>query len=170
MIRYALACPKDHRFDSWFQNADALDRLAAGGHLACPVCGSADVRKVPMAPAVRSSDRAAAPPAAGTARPGTAPGTGTAPGAGPPVPAGPRPSLGTPASALEEAFAALRREIEAKSDYVGMNFPAEARAMHLGEVPERPIHGEAAPDEARKLIEDGIPVAPLPFLPRRRAN
>ena len=42
--------------------------------------------------------------------------------------------------------------------------------MHDGLVPERAIHGEARPDEARRLIEDGIPVAPLPFLPKRQAN
>jgi len=64
----------------------------------------------------------------------------------------------------------LRRKIEAESDYVGMSFAAEARAMHDGEIDSRPIYGEAKPEEARALIEDGIPVAPLPFLPRRKAN
>lgn len=70
----------------------------------------------------------------------------------------------------EAAIAELRRKVEENSDYVGLSFAAEARAMHEGRAPERPIHGEARLDEARKLIEDGVPVAPLPFLPSRKAN
>ena len=81
-----------------------------------------------------------------------------------------KPSLSAPASELETALAALKRQIEENSDYVGMNFAAEARAMHAGEAPERPIHGEAKPEEARKMMEEGLPVAPLPFLPARKVN
>jgi hypothetical protein len=81
-----------------------------------------------------------------------------------------RPDLSAPASELEEKIAALKRQIEANSEYVGMNFAAEARAIHAGEAPERPIHGEAKPDEARAMIEEGLPVAPLPFLPARKVN
>ncbi|RWR30127.1 DUF1178 family protein [Sinirhodobacter populi] len=73
-------------------------------------------------------------------------------------------------TAREEALAALRRAVEENSDYVGMNFAAEARAMHDGDAPERAIWGEARPDEARALIEDGIPVAPLPFTGPRKVN
>lgn len=68
------------------------------------------------------------------------------------------------------ALAELKRKVEANSDYVGVNFVAEARAMHAGERPERSIYGEARPDEAIALIEEGIPVAPLPFLPTRKTN
>lgn len=64
----------------------------------------------------------------------------------------------------------LRAEIEANSDYVGMSFASQARAMHEGEIPERAIYGETRPEEARQLIEDGVPVAPLPFIPRRKTN
>lgn len=64
----------------------------------------------------------------------------------------------------------LREEVERNSDYVGMRFASEARAMHDGDIPGRAIHGEARADEARALIEDGVPVLPLPFLPRRRRN
>ena len=45
-----------------------------------------------------------------------------------------------------------------------------ARAMHEGEVPERSIYGEARPEEAIKLLQDGVPVAPLPFMPARKLN
>ena len=75
-----------------------------------------------------------------------------------------------PASAIEEKIAALRRQIEENSEYVGLNFAAEARRIHSGDAPERSIHGEAKPDEARQMIEDGLPVAPLPFLPARKVN
>ncbi len=67
-------------------------------------------------------------------------------------------------------MAALRAKIEASSEYVGLNFAAEARAIHDGDAPERAIYGEAKPDEAKRLIEDGIPVAPLPFIPVRKTN
>jgi hypothetical protein len=142
MIRFSLRCADGHDFDSWFQSAVAYDRLAAAGRLSCAVCGGGGVAKAPMAPAV-VTDRAA--------------------------PAAPRP-LAAPASPAEAALAALRRHIEETSDYVGLNFAAEARRMHAGELPERSIHGEARPDEARSLIEEGVPVAPLPFVPARKVN
>jgi hypothetical protein len=147
MIRYSLKCEAGHGFDSWFQNAEAFSALRAAGQLSCPVCGTVRVEKALMAPAVRPARSAAAGPEAEAA-----------------------PSLRDPQSELEAAIAALRRQIEANSDYVGMNFVTEARRMHLGEVPERAIHGEARPEEARKLIEEGVPVAPLPFLPSRKVN
>jgi hypothetical protein len=75
-----------------------------------------------------------------------------------------------PLDPREARLAALRRHIEESSDYVGLSFAAEARAIHEGEKPERPIWGEAKPEEARALLEDGIPVAPLPFIPKRSAN
>jgi len=70
----------------------------------------------------------------------------------------------------EAALQALRRQVEANSDYVGLKFADEARAMHEGRAPTRAIHGEAKLEEARKLIEEGVPVAPLPFIPRQKTN
>lgn len=146
MIRYALKCRDGHAFDSWFQSVGAFDTLRSQGHVACPVCGTGEVEKSLMAPAVAQTRTAeAAEPAA-------------------------RGDLSTPANPLEQAMAALRRQVEENSEYVGMNFAAEARRIHGGEAPERAIYGEARPDEARKLLEDGVPVAPLPFLPARKAN
>lgn len=142
MIRYSLRCAEGHGFDSWFQNATAFEALAAAGRVSCPDCGSGKVEKAPMAPAVMG---------------GTDRGAGDAP-------------LRQPQTQKEAALAALRRHVEENSDYVGMNFAREARAMHDGLIPDRAIHGEAKPDEARALIEDGVPVAPLPFLPARKVN
>jgi len=140
MIQYALACQFDHRFDSWFQSAAAFDGLLAAGLLSCPVCGSTKVDKSLMAPAVRPARSAGVSP------------------------------LRQPATDQETALAALRAKVEANSEYVGMNFVAEARAMHDGDAPERSIYGEARADEAMKLVQDGVPVAPLPFMPTRKAN
>lgn len=136
MIRYTLACDKDHRFDSWFQSSDAFDALQTAGHLTCAVCGSSAVDRTLMAPTVRSDKRA----------------------------------LSAPTSEAEKTLAALRKQVEDNSDYVGLSFAAEARKMHDGDAPERAIYGEARLEDARKLIEDGIPVAPLPFMPKRKAN
>ena len=87
----------------------------------------------------------------------------------------PRVALGqgdltAPQSDAEKAMADLRRKVEENSEYVGVNFVAEARKMHEGIVPERSIYGEAKPAEAIKLLEDGVPVAPLPFMPGRKSN
>lgn len=155
MIRYALKCAEAHEFESWFQSAAAYEALRGAGHVNCPVCGNSSVDKLLMAPAVRPARKAATPPQI----PAAPPSENTA-----------KPSLADPQNAFEEAMAKLRAEVEAKSDYVGERFVAEARKMHAGEAPERAIYGEARPEEARKLMEEGIPVAPLPFLPRRKAN
>lgn len=138
MIRYALRCDKGHDFDGWFRSAEGFDALRAAGQVGCSVCGSTEVGKALMAPALPAR-------AASEGRP-----------------------LDPPASKLEQALRELRRHVEENSDYVGESFATTARAMHEGKIPERSIHGEARPEEARKLIEDGIPVAPLPFRASRK--
>lgn len=89
----------------------------------------------------------------------------------PPVAKGtPAPGRLAPETDVERQIAALRRKVEAESDYVGETFVSEARAMHEGTAPKRSIYGEADPREAIALLEEGIPVAPLPFTPTRKAN
>ena len=139
MIRFSLTCDKEHGFDSWFPSGAAYETLKAGGHVACPICGSTVVDKALMAPAVALARRDEAP----------------------------LRSADTP---VEQAIAALKKQIEENSEYVGMNFAAEARRIHQGDAPERAIHGETRLEEAKKLIEEGVPVAPLPFLPARKTN
>jgi hypothetical protein len=147
MIRFALTCSRDHQFDSWFQSGSAFDALVAKGKVECPICGTAVVTKSLMAPSVQHRETTKVPVAPGPARP-----------------------LEAPATELEQALATLRRQVEENSEYVGMNFALEARAIHDGDAPARSIYGEARADEARKLIEDGVPVAPLPFVPARKVN
>jgi hypothetical protein len=151
MILFRLSCSDGHGFDSWFKSGEAFDTLAAQALVACPVCGSTKVGKSLMAPAVRPARNAAS---AATAEQ-------SAPAAG---------ALSTPMNEHEAALAALRRQVEENSEYVGMRFAEEARAIHAGNAPERAIFGETRMDEARKLLEDGVPVAPLPFMPQRKTN
>lgn len=140
MIRYALRCDNGHDFDGWFRSAAGFDALNGEGQVSCAICGSASVQKAPMAPAVPTRDEPAARP------------------------------LDAAASPLEAKLAALRRHVEQNSDYVGDSFATTARQMHEGEIPHRSIHGEARLEEARKLIEDGVPVAPLPFRVGRKLS
>ena len=143
MIQYSLKCENDHSFDSWFASADAYDKLADNGMVSCAVCSSTKVGKAIMAPRVRTTKGKEAPAA---------------------------PTLPTEKSTAEQAMAEMRAQVEQNSEYVGTNFATEARSMHLGDAPERAIYGEAKPEEAKSLIEDGIPVTPLPFMPTRKSN
>ncbi|WP_415403785.1 DUF1178 family protein [Tateyamaria sp. SN3-11] len=143
MIKYTLKCDNGHDFESWFASAAAYDGLAAAGHLACTACASPNVEKAIMAPRVATAREAEAQV----------------------------PEAGTPsATEMEAALSKMRAEVEKNATYVGGNFAKEARDMHLGDVPDRPIWGEANAKEAKALIEDGVPVAPLPFIPTRKAN
>lgn len=164
MIQFSLKCENDHRFDSWFQSGDAFDKLKTAGMVSCAICGSTHVEKAIMAPRVRPARSAAAP--IPTAPPSPAP---TSPQSSVPAQTQ-RQSLSAPQNAAEHTLAELRRKIEQNSEYVGEKFVSEARAMHDGDSPERAIYGEAKLDDAKQLIEDGIPVMPLPFLPGRKTN
>ncbi|HEY4031781.1 MAG TPA: DUF1178 family protein [Caulobacteraceae bacterium] len=134
MIRYALLCEHGHDFEGWFGASADYDEQHARGLLDCPVCGSKAVRKAIMAPAVSGTKAQV-------------------------------PADGPPAEAREmmmQAAQAVRRHVEENFDYVGDSFASEARAIHDGKSEERGIYGEASGAEVKKLIDDGVPVAPLP--------
>ena len=150
MIRYSLKCENDHRFESWFQSGPAFDKLHSAKMVACPTCASTSVEKAIMAPRVRTARKAAQTPQPDNQQPDA--------------------PLTTPQNDVERAITELKSQVEANSEYVGMEFATQARAIHDGDAPERPIYGEAAPEEAQKLLEDGVPVAPLPFTPSRKTN
>ena len=141
MIRYALACEHDHDFEGWFGSSADYDDQQARGLLECPVCASRAVRKQIMAPAV-----------AGTKKRGEA------------VPGGPARAM------RMEAMGRVRAHVEENFDYMGDRFADEARAIHEGRSEERGIYGEATPREVRALVEDGVPVAPLPGAPVKKAD
>lgn len=176
MIQYSLKCAEGHSFDSWFQSAAAYDKLADAGLVSCAICGGTKVEKAIMAPRVRPGRKAVSVIGEPETRPARSQ-SATADSANAQAPqqapsaAAPGPGmLSRPTGELEQALTELRRKVEANSDYVGNSFVEEARAMHLGDVPERAIHGEAKPEEARELIEEGVPVMPLPFRVRRKSN
>jgi hypothetical protein len=139
MIKYALACAGGHGFESWFPDSAAYEKQRKRGFVVCPECGSTRVDKAIMAPAVVGGDR-------------------PAPEAGPEILVDDRRRK------TREFLTHMRREIEANTDDVGAKFPQVARAIHLGEEPERAIRGRASLQEAKSLIEDGVSVLPMPML------
>jgi len=148
MIRYTLVCDAGHRFDAWFRDSAAYDDQRARGLVACADCGDVEVEKALMAPAVAASRRA--PP--------------------PPPPPDVRPPAATPpgdAATAAEALRRLRAHVEQTADYVGPRFAQEARRRHVEAPGARPVWGEASAEQARELLEDGVPIAPLPPPPRR---
>jgi len=154
MIRYALNCEHGHTFESWFQNSAAYDKQAKRALIACPICGSAKVEKAIMAPRLGRTEGTEMPPA--------------------PLPAPPMPSppanapvavMSPPERELRKKLKELREHITKNADYVGPRFPEQARKIHYGEIEHRSIYGEASPDEAEELHEEGIAFHPLPILP-----
>ncbi|HEY2212683.1 MAG TPA: DUF1178 family protein [Bradyrhizobium sp.] len=155
MIRYSLRCEHGHAFESWFQSSSAYDSQVKRKLVTCPACGSAKVEKSIMAPQIVSKkrrDSAAPAPAASTEV--------TAPASTPLMMAQERE--------LRAKLRELRDHIVKNADNVGERFSNEARKMHYGDIEHRPIYGEASPDEARSLIEEGVEVSPLPVLPEDR--
>ena len=155
MIRYSLRCDRGHAFESWFQSSSAYDSQVKRKLVTCPACGSAKVEKAIMAPQIvskKSRDSAAPAPAAAT--------DSAAPASTPLMMAQERE--------LRAKLKELRDHIVKNADNVGERFPNEARKMHYGDIEHRPIYGEASPDEARALIEEGVEVSPLPVLPDDR--
>jgi hypothetical protein len=154
MIRYNLHCERDHAFESWFQSSSAYETQEKRKLVTCPVCGSAKVERAIMAPQIVSKK-----------------------GRDPAVPAPATTEVAAPASTplmmaqereLRAKIKELRDHIVKNADNVGERFPNEARKMHYGDIEHRPIYGEASPDEARSLIEEGVEVSPLPVLPDDR--
>ena len=142
MIVFDLACGEGHIFEAWFGSSADYEDQRGRGLVSCPICGASQVGKALMAPNVGAKGNRA--PAAVPMRSG-----------------------GTPAPAEMKAMLAALAKAQAKllegSEHVGKRFADEARAIHDGDAPERPIHGQATQAEAKALIEDGVPVAPLPL-------
>jgi hypothetical protein len=165
MIVFDLRCPKSHVFEGWFRDSAAFEEQTAAGDLACPVCGSDDIVKALTAPNIpaKSNARRAPAPVVMTDEPASEVMASTpamAPGGG--------PSPEVYAAAMT-ALRALHQDIEKNCDYVGENFAEEARKIHYGETDPRGIYGEATPDEARELREEGVEVMALPRPPREDA-
>jgi len=164
MIRYALACSKGHTFDSWFQNSAAYDKQAKRGLVECPVCGDSKVEKALMAPTLSGTKKRGRP-----AMPASipAPAAEAAPAAVSETPA-PVAMMSPEEREFRTKLKELRDHLTKNADNVGRKFPEEARKMHYGEAEHRSIYGEASPQEAKDLHEEGIEFHPLPVLPEER--
>jgi hypothetical protein len=159
MIRYSLVCERKHDFEIWFKNSADYDKQSKRGLVTCPNCGSVKVEKALMVPSL---------------------GRGTKKGAAAPEPVAP-PEAPAPVEAKtpvamvspqEKEFRAklkeLRDHLTKNAENVGAKFPEEARKMHYGEKEHRSIFGEASPQEAKELLEEGVELHPLPVLPDER--
>ena len=160
MIRYTLVCERQHNFESWFANSAAYDKQVKRGLVGCPICGSIKVEKAIMAPRLGRSgkpiDMPQAPPEA--APPAAAPAEAPAPVA----------MLSSQEREFRSKLKELRDHLTRNAENVGRKFPEEARKMHYGEIEHRSIFGEASPQEAKDLHEEGIEFHPLPVLPDER--
>jgi len=161
VIRYSLICDHGHEFESWFASSAAYDKQAKRGLIDCPLCGSSKVEKAIMAPRLARKDKSTPIMAAAEAA------------APPPVPVpAEAPTPVAMISPQERAFRAklkeLRDHLTANADNVGKKFPEVARKMHYGEIEHRSIYGEASPQDAKELHEEGIEFHPLPVLPDER--
>jgi len=153
MIVFDLQCGDGgHVFEAWFGSSDDYELQRKRGLIDCPICGSSAIEKAVMSPRVapkgnRGKALIEAP---------SVPSTG-------PVPMASGEASAATMKAMLRALAQAQAKALEGSDYVGARFAEEARAIHAGESDERSIHGQATPEEARALIDDGIPVAPLPL-------
>lgn len=156
MIRYALICDKKHEFEVWFGSSADYDRQRRRKLVTCPACGSADVDKAIMAPAISRTGKRkeSAAPISNAAMPAPA--------------AEPVAMMSPQEREFRTKLKELREHLIRNADNVGKKFPEEARKMHYGEIEHRSIYGEASPEEARELREEGIEFHPLPVLPDER--
>lgn len=153
MIVFDLSCDNGHRFEGWFGSSGDFSSQKERGLLCCPQCGSPQVDKAPMAPSVpRKGNQQAERPTVSTTPHG---GNEVQPVSNAPMPREVQ-------EALEKLAEAQARALR-KSKWVGEKFAENARAMHYGEKDVEPIHGQTSIEEAEKLLEEGIEVAPLPF-------
>jgi hypothetical protein len=170
MIVFDLCCdPHNHRFEGWFGSSRDFDEQQASGLIQCPLCGAAQVRKAPMAPAVprKGSQRAlTAPQSVNNAGPESSNSGAQSPAA--PVAA----ALTEKQAVILQQLAEMQRQIIRQTRNVGDRFAEEARAMHYGEKEQAAIHGTASVRDAEELVEEGIAIMPLPFpvVPERRRN
>lgn len=147
MIVYNLVCKCGHEFESWFRDSATFDTQLAKGRVLCPACNSKTVAKAVMAPNIaKSADRLSIAQAQQAA---------------------PQAQAASVDPRLANLLTQVRDHVEKNYDYVGERFPEEARKIHYGEVSERQIYGEASAEEVKALSEEGVPIAPLPRLPRR---
>ncbi|WP_280189801.1 DUF1178 family protein [Delftia sp. PS-11] len=146
-----LHCPQGHLFEGWFASEDDFQNQLERKLVLCPVCGDSSITKRLSAPRLNLGARPpqASPPAA------VPPATVSAQGAS--------PSAQTleQLQAMQAAWLQWSRKVAEQTEDVGEHFADEARRMHYGEIDERAIRGQASPEQAMALLDEGIAVVPL---------
>jgi hypothetical protein len=159
MILFTLKCSADHEFEGWFRDNAAYDRQQRRGLITCPECSSSKVEKAPMSPRLGRSykstpEAAAAAPSEPSASTSATPAATQVSDEAPPTPA-----------QVRRALQILRRHIERNCEDVGTQFATEARRIHKGEAKTRGIYGEATQAETKALLDDGVEIASIPWVP-----
>ncbi len=149
MITYDLRCERGHTFEGWFRDAATYEKQEKRRLIACAVCGSAKIKRAPMAPAVAGTGSQNAEAPAAASEPSRA------------YAAHPDAQK---AAALMRELKRLRDHVEKTADYVGPRFAEEARKIHYGETGKRSIYGEASDSEASALAEEGVDFARIPWV------
>jgi len=140
LICFSLICEHEHEFEAWFRNNDDFDKQKKRGFVDCPTCGSHKIEKALMAPAVSTSRKQEKMALA----------------------------MGEAQKQAMAQLKALAEKVRENADYVGDKFAEEARKIHFGETDPRGIYGEATPEEAQSLAEDGVEFMPIPSFPEDR--
>lgn len=150
---FDLRCAHGHLFEGWFASHEDYQGQLDRGLLECPLCGNAQIEKALSAPHLKSkSNRRDA------AQPGQKPQAQEGADA---HPHGHALQAQEPRE-KQARWLAQVRELLKQGEDVGERFAQEVRRIHEGEADERPIHGQASAQEIVELLEDGIPVLPLP--------
>ena len=161
MIKYALKCEHDHIFESWFSSSEDFEKLNELGLIECPNCGSVKIEKSLMAPKIKSWNKQVHnqdkknPHRTMSSTPAVS---------------DPTVRLSETSHPQEQLFKALRKKIAEEYEYTGNRFEREIRLMYDGQAETRPIYGKATLEQTKKLVEEGYPVLPLPFDPRKQLN
>lgn len=138
MIKFSLACEKDHGFDGWFSSSDDYEKQLKRGLVTCPQCNSPKVGKTLMAPSVSTSRKKESMSVT---------------------------SVNEAQRAVLAEMKKLRDKVVENSEDVGQKFPEEARKIHYGETEARAIYGEASRDDVESLLDEGVEIVPLPPVP-----
>ncbi len=145
-----LRCGTGHAFEGWFASEDDYVSQHGRGLVDCPMCGNAEVMRLPSAPRLNLSG-ARAPAAARASEP--APAGGAAPARSTEMAV-----HGSAATRFVEAVAELLKNAQD----VGPRFAEEARRIHYGESEAKAIRGQTTPEEREALADEGIEVFTLP--------
>jgi len=165
MISFNLICDHDHGFEGWFNSSADYTDQQARGLVTCPICDSANITKGLMTPNVAAKSNTKSEASGRTPAMVSAPSRANLP---PQMTAQITPEMAKAAAETLAAMRKLQSTIEKQCDNVGDAFAEEARKIHYGESDPRGIYGQTTDQEAESLLEEGIAIAKMPWLPKEQ--